>query len=74
MLADQSGFARIPALSSLRVRAAVSLARWWAGQGKCAGAQELLAPVHAWFTEGFDIPDVVEARALLDALALRSVH
>jgi len=33
-----------------------------------AEARELLAPVHAWFTEGFDLPDLKEARALLDAL------
>jgi predicted ATPase len=29
----------------------------------------ILAPVYAWFTEGFDTPDLKEARALLDQLA-----
>ena len=29
----------------------------------------LLAPVHGWFTEGFDTADLKDARALLDALA-----
>jgi len=27
---------------------------------------ELLAPVYGWFTEGFDTPDLKEAKALLD--------
>jgi hypothetical protein len=29
---------------------------------------ELLAPVYGWFTEGFDMPDLNEAKALLDGL------
>jgi hypothetical protein len=28
----------------------------------------LLAEVYSWFTEGFDTPDLQDARALLDAL------
>jgi hypothetical protein len=28
----------------------------------------LLAPVFGWFTEGFDTPDLKEAKALLDEL------
>ena len=55
------------------LRAAVSLARLWAEQGRLVEARDLLAPVHGWFTEGFDMPDLLEARALLDALALRSL-
>ena len=30
---------------------------------------QLLAPVYGWFTEGFDIPDLKEAKALLEELA-----
>jgi hypothetical protein len=30
--------------------------------------RDLLAPIHGWFTEGLDTPDVRDARALLDAL------
>jgi predicted ATPase len=33
------------------------------GQGD--EARELLAPVYGWFTEGFDIRDLKEAKALL---------
>jgi predicted ATPase len=50
------------------LRAATSLARLWSGQGKHAEARALLAPVCAWFTEGFDTPDLVDAKALLDTL------
>jgi predicted ATPase len=46
----------------------LSLADLWRQQGKKAEAQQLLAEVYGWFTEGFDIVDLQEARALLDAL------
>ena len=39
-----------------------------ARQGKRAEAHDLLAPVYGWFTEGFDTPDLKDAKALLDAL------
>jgi predicted ATPase len=53
---------------SLELRAATSLARLWAEQGKRAEACDLLAPVYGWFTEGFEIADLKDAKALLDAL------
>lgn len=40
----------------------------WRGQGKHADARDLLAPVYAWFTEGFATPDLKEAKAMLDTL------
>jgi len=51
------------------LRAAMGLARLWRDQGKRDEARELLAPVYGWFTEGFDTPDLKEAKALLDGLA-----
>jgi hypothetical protein len=30
---------------------------------------DLLAPVYLWFTEGFDTPNLKDAKALLDELA-----
>ena len=54
---------------SLELRAAMSLARLWQQQGKTTEAQNLLAPVYHWFTEGFDTPDLKDAKALLDALS-----
>jgi predicted ATPase len=51
------------------LRAATSLARLWAEQGKRAEARNLLAPVYGWFTEGFDTADLEDAKGLLDELA-----
>jgi predicted ATPase len=53
------------------LRAAGSLARLWRDQGKRTEARDLLAPVYGWFTDGFDMPDLKEPKALLDELALR---
>ena len=50
------------------LRSATSLARLWQHQGKRPQARDLLAPVYAWFTEGFETPDLQEAKALLDEL------
>jgi class 3 adenylate cyclase/predicted ATPase len=50
------------------LRAAMSLARLRRDQGRCEEARDLLAPVYGWFTEGFDTPDLKEAKALLDEL------
>ena len=50
------------------LRAAASLARLWCEQGGRAQARALLGPVYGWFTEGFDTPDLKEAKVLLDEL------
>ena len=50
------------------LRASLSLARLWRDQGKRAEARDLLAPIYNWFTEGFDAPDLKDAKALLDEL------
>jgi predicted ATPase/class 3 adenylate cyclase len=49
--------------------AAVNLTRLWRDQGKRTEARELLAPIHDWFTEGFDTSVLQDAKALLDELA-----
>ena len=61
--------ARRQQAKSLELRAAMSLSRLWQQQGKRAEARQLLTGVYGWFIEGFDTPDLQEARALLDALA-----
>jgi predicted ATPase len=53
---------------SWELRAATSLARLWAEQGRRGEAYDLLAPVYGWFTEGFDTADLKEAKRLLDEL------
>jgi class 3 adenylate cyclase/predicted ATPase len=50
------------------LRAAMSLARLRRDQGSRAEARNLLAPVYGWFTEGFETPDLKQAKALLDEL------
>ena len=47
----------------------MSLSRLWQQQGKRDEAYELLAPIYGWFTEGFDTPDLQDAKALLAELA-----
>jgi predicted ATPase len=53
---------------ALELRAALSLARLWQGQGKRAAAHQLLAASYGWFTEGFDTADLQEAKTLLAEL------
>ena len=60
--------ARRQQAKSWELRAALSLSRLWQQQGKRAEARELLAPIYSWFTEGFDTPDLQEAKALLEDL------
>jgi predicted ATPase len=59
--------ARHQQAKALELRAALSLARLWQQHDKRQEAHDLLAPVYGWFTEGFDTPDLQEAKALLDA-------
>ncbi len=61
--------ARKQGAKSLELRAATSLSQLLCEQKKRQEAQDLLAPVYDWFTEGFDTPDLIEAKALLDELS-----
>jgi len=61
--------ARGQAARSWELRAASSLARLLGAAGQRDEARRTLAGVYDWFTEGFDTPDLGEAKALLDDLA-----
>ncbi|NOT54083.1 MAG: hypothetical protein HOP18_05715, partial [Deltaproteobacteria bacterium] len=61
--------ARNQQAKSLELRAAMSLARLWRGQGKQSEAHKMVSDIYQWFTEGFDTKDLREARVLLEALA-----
>jgi predicted ATPase len=50
------------------LRAMVAKARLLAERGERARAFDLLKPICVGFTEGFDMPDLKEAKVLLDAL------
>ena len=55
-------------IGRILLRATVSLCTLWQQEGKGAVAHTRLAAIYAWFTEGFNIPDLQAAHALLDAL------
>jgi predicted ATPase len=48
------------------LRAAMSLARLWQGRDRHADAHRLLSGIYAAFSEGFDTPDLKDARILLE--------
>jgi serine/threonine protein kinase/predicted ATPase len=49
---------------SLELRAATSLARLQRQQGDREAARQTLAGIYGWFSEGFETPDLKDARAL----------
>ena len=61
--------ARSQRAKSWELRAAVSLSRLWKKRGQKKEARELLQGIYDWFTEGFDTPDLIDAKALLDELS-----
>ena len=50
---------------SLELRATIGLARLWQKQNRTSEAFEILAGIYNWFTEGFETPDLKDARTLL---------
>ncbi len=54
---------------SWELRATMSLSRLLQKQDKKEEAKQMLAEVYDWFTEGFDTPDLKEAKALLEELS-----
>jgi adenylate cyclase len=71
-------FARQHGMKSWELKAAISLARFWKhiqpdpGAAEREEARRMLAEVVAAFSEGFDLPDLVQARQLMGAEASRS--
>jgi predicted ATPase len=53
---------------SWELRDTTSLARLLQRQGRIAEARERLAAICDWFSQGFGIPDLMEAQALLKTL------
>jgi len=44
------------------------MARLWRDQGKRRQARDLPAPTYGWFTQGFGMLDLKEAKTLFDEL------
>jgi predicted ATPase len=53
---------------SWELRASMSLARLLRDTSRRDEARRLLSEAYGWFTEGFDTPDLRDARTLLDEL------
>jgi DNA-binding SARP family transcriptional activator/tetratricopeptide (TPR) repeat protein len=62
------GVAQRQEAKSWELRATTSLARLLRAEGRTAEGREMLASIYGWFTEGFDTPDLREAKALLEEL------
>ena len=60
--------ARRQSAKSWELRATTSLARLLEKVGRREQARTMLAEIYKWFTEGFDTPDLNDAKALLDKL------
>ena len=60
--------ARRQGAKSWELRATMSLCRLWQKQGRVEDAKQALHDIYSWFTEGFDTPDLMEAKTLLTEL------
>jgi class 3 adenylate cyclase/predicted ATPase len=60
--------ARRQQAKSLELRATMSLGYLWQQHGRRAEARQILGEIYGWFIEGFETPDLQEAKALLEAL------
>jgi predicted ATPase len=61
--------ARQQQAGSWELCSSTTLGKFLAARGQRDAAGKLLAPIYAWFTEGFDTKDLEEAKALLGELA-----
>jgi predicted ATPase len=61
--------AHVQQAKSLELRAAMSLTRLYQRSNRKSEARPVLAECYDWFTEGFDTPDLRDARVLLGELA-----
>jgi predicted ATPase len=53
---------------TLELRASVARARHCAKQGGGQKASDMLSPIYGWFSQGFETPDLLQAKTLLGAL------
>ena len=67
-LREALAFTQKMGTKAYELRATMSLARLLASQGRREEAQDMLAEIYSWFTEGFDTADLKDAKALLDDL------
>ena len=58
---------------SSQLRAASSIARFLISQREVTAARDILQPVYSWFSEGYELPDLKDAKAILEQLDLISL-
>jgi predicted ATPase len=63
------GIARNQKAKSWELRAAISLAHQWQSDSQQSQAHDVLKTAFDKFSEGFDTPDLVEAKSLLRTLS-----
>ena len=68
VLRESLQLAKAQKAKSWELRSAASLATLWQSSAREAEAVDVLAPIHDWFTEGLDTPDLRRAKDLLLAL------
>jgi predicted ATPase len=66
---EASAVARRQGARILELRALMSLSRLREQQGRPAEVRSPLAEIYCWFSEGFDTPDLRDAKALLEQLS-----
>ena len=59
---------RSQAARLFELRATTSLSRLFTREGRRDEARAMLAEIYSWFTEGFELPDLKDAEALLEEL------
>jgi class 3 adenylate cyclase/predicted ATPase len=62
--------ARNQQAKSWELRAAMSLGRLWVNQGKRSDARKLIKVLYDWFTEGFETPDLRDAKSFLNEVSV----
>jgi predicted ATPase len=60
--------ARHQQAKSWELRATMSLVRLLCSTNRRDEARRMLSEIYGWFTEGFDTPDLKDAKALLEQL------
>ncbi|MBV8771511.1 MAG: hypothetical protein JO166_04135 [Deltaproteobacteria bacterium] len=66
---DSISMARSTGAKAWELRATMSFARLLDSNGRRGEARTMLAQIYYWFTEGFDTPDLIDAKALLEGLS-----
>ena len=73
LLMESVEIARCQQARSWELRSVCDLARLWKSQGRKKEALKLLQSIYNKFTEGFDTPDLLEAKALIESLSPNSI-